>query len=81
MDDQREGKSSRRQFIKGTAAATAFTLTPDITADARTKTESERIEPQERGKQFIADSQTHIFWRREGHVKHERAWLVVPQPT
>lgn len=80
MDDQREGKTSRRQFIKGTAAATAFTLTPDISAGARTETESERNEPQERGKQFIADSQTHIFWRREGHVNtSERGWWFLNQ--
>lgn len=80
MDDQREGKPSRRQFIKTTAAATAFTLAPDLTADARTETESERTEPQERGKQFIADSQTHIFWRREGHVNtSERGWWFLNQ--
>lgn len=33
-----------------------------------------------RGRQFIMDSQTHIFWRREGHVNtSERGWWFLNQ--
>jgi len=80
MDEHQSGKSSRRQFIKTTAAGTTFLLAPEIAAATRTKIETEKIEPQQPGKQFIADSQTHIFWRREGHVNtSERGWWFLNQ--
>lgn len=80
MDEHQSGKSSRRQFIKTTAAGTTFLLAPEIAAATRAKIETEKIEPQQPGKQFIADSQTHIFWRREGHVNtSERGWWFLNQ--
>jgi len=81
MDNRGIRKPSRRQFIKTSAAGTAFFLAPDLTA-ARAKAESEtsKTEPQQRSKPFIADSQTHIFWRREGHVNtSERGWWFLNQ--
>jgi hypothetical protein len=51
-------------------------------AEARAKVAgvaSDKTESQ-RGKQFIADSQTHIFWRREGHATtSERGWWFLNQ--
>jgi len=83
MDEQQSEKSSRRHFIKTAAAGTTIVLTdPNISAtSARTERELEKIEQQPlRGKQFIADSQTHIFWRREGHVNtSERGWWFLNQ--
>src|SRR5437879_6454614 len=65
MYENRKEEPSRRQFIK-TAAAGATFLVSNNKAVARTEAEAETIE--QRGKLFIADSQTHIFWRREGHA-------------
>src|SRR3990172_10536819 len=80
MENQRDGKSSRRQFIKTSSAATAFMLAPDLPLKATTEAEAERVQQRQPGKQFIADSQTHIFWRREGHVNtSERGWWFLNQ--
>ncbi len=81
MDDQGVGKPSRRQFLKTSVAGTAFFLSPEVGA-AETKARNEVLEPgqQQQGKLFIADSQTHIFWRREGHVNtSERGWWFLNQ--
>lgn len=78
MSKKQRVNLSRREFMKGAAASGALVLSSDI-ATARTGADAEKIEPQ-RGKQFIADSQTHIFWRREGHVNtSERGWWFLNQ--
>src|SRR5882672_3894620 len=65
MDENRKEEPSRRRFIK-TAAAGATFLISNNKASPRTEAEAATID--QRGKLFIADSQTHIFWRREGHA-------------
>jgi predicted TIM-barrel fold metal-dependent hydrolase len=78
MDNRGTRKPSRRQFIKTSAAGTAFFLAPDLTS-ARTEANTE-TESVQTSKPFIADSQTHIFWRREGHVNtSERGWWFLNQ--
>jgi len=78
MSKKQRVNLSRREFMKGAAASGALFLASD-TATARTGADTENIELQ-RGKQFIADSQTHIFWRREGHVNtSERGWWFLNQ--
>src|SRR5438874_809811 len=73
MDEKRKNEPSRRQFIKTAAAGATFLVSNSKTATARTEAEADAIE--QRGKVFIADSQTHIFWRREGHATtSERGW-------
>jgi len=80
MEDHLDGKPSRRQFIKTSSAATAFVLAPSLPVKAKTEPEQEKAPQALTGKQFIADSQTHIFWRREGHVNtSERGWWFLNQ--
>jgi predicted TIM-barrel fold metal-dependent hydrolase len=71
-------KSSRRQFIKTTAVGAALSLSIEKN---ETCAEPEReIPPLAQEKIFIADSQTHIFWRREGHATtSERGWWFLNQ--
>lgn len=81
MKNQGDEKPSRRQFIKTTAAGASFFLAPEV-ARASTEPASDAIEAEsmQTNKLFIADSQTHIFWRREGHVNtSERGWWFLNQ--
>jgi predicted TIM-barrel fold metal-dependent hydrolase len=80
MDSNQKDEPSRRRFLKTTAAGTAFFLTMNKgAAEAKPETEETGL-IQPGGKQFIADSQTHIFWRREGHVNtSERGWWFLNQ--
>jgi len=71
-------KPSRREFIKETAAGAAISLS----IEKREKPSNpgrEDLSPSQE-KLFIADSQTHIFWRREGHATTtERGWWFLNQ--
>jgi len=69
---------TRRQFIKTAAAGTTFMLSSNDKFQPRTEAEATMVA--NRGKEFIADSQTHIFWRREGHATtSERGWWFLNQ--
>lgn len=74
-------KVTRREFMKSAAVGSTLLMADSSNAiiAAPTMADIEKIE-QQRGKQFIADSQTHIFWRKEGHVKtSERGWWFLNQ--
>src|SRR5687767_13807659 len=78
MDKKQNGNPTRREFLKTSAVGGAF-----VSLRNRDKAEAEiraHETAQQRGKQFIADSQTHIFWRREGHPNSsERGWWFLNQ--
>jgi predicted TIM-barrel fold metal-dependent hydrolase len=78
VDTKINDKPSRRNFIKTVAAGTTFLVAGEKSkgkAEAETQA-AEKPHP----KQFIADSQTHIFWRREGHATtSERGWWFLNQ--
>lgn len=79
MNKKQNGNPTRREFLKTSAAGGgAFVFSRD-----RDKAEAEiraHETAQQRGKQFVADSQTHIFWRREGHPNSsERGWWFLNQ--
>ena len=78
MDKKQNGQPTRRQFLKASAVGGTFLSLRD-----RDKAEAEiraHETAQQRGKQFMADSQAHIFWRREGHPNSsERVWGFLNQ--
>lgn len=74
-------KPTRRQFLKHSAAGAAITLSiekdPPGASEPVIESEPTALEQE---KLFIADSQTHIFWRREGHATtSERGWWFLNQ--
>ncbi len=78
MAGQRNVERTRRQFIKQAAAGAAFSISIDKIA-LGAETEAADASTQQ-NKLFIADSQTHIFWRREGHANtSERGWWFLNQ--
>jgi len=78
MDKKVNEKPSRRQFITSVAAGTTFLISNEKTRATAAAESHAAVEPQP--KQFIADSQTHIFWRREGHATtSERGWWFLNQ--
>lgn len=78
MSNQDHSKSSRRDFIKAAVAGSALLL-HGHRSEVNAEPDIAVMSP-EAGKQFIADSQTHVFWRREGHATtSERGWWFLNQ--
>lgn len=79
MPKKTKAVPSRRQFIKHSVAGAAATFAIDKHSAAAPVPEVEPT-PLQSEKLFIADSQTHIFWRREGHVTtNEKGWWFLNQ--
>jgi predicted TIM-barrel fold metal-dependent hydrolase len=81
MDSDLTDDPSTRRILTKTAGGTDVFLTTDKAPGTHSRDEIHGSDDNGAApKQFVADSQTHIFWRREGHVTTtERGWWFLNQ--